>query len=145
MSPIRNTNIYRVCHYEWHCTTVPHFMSLFIENGCLLSFIVAGSVLHYIWIVGTLKVIEKMLESTIIFTCPVVQNLDFPQCWPKRRQLFHVSIKWQIIIGPNLHGKALGNLYERWWLPWRRYYCNLEECLFLTISFQMYQRWQMAI
>ena len=34
---------YRVCHNEWQCSTVP-VLSLSLENGCPLSFIVAGSV-----------------------------------------------------------------------------------------------------
>ena len=35
---------YRVCHNEWQGSTVPPFILLSLENGCLLSFIVAVSV-----------------------------------------------------------------------------------------------------
>ena len=31
---------YRACHHERQCITVPHLISLFWENGCLLPFIV---------------------------------------------------------------------------------------------------------
>ena len=34
-----------VCNNEWQCSTVLPFISIFLENDCLLPFIVAGSVI----------------------------------------------------------------------------------------------------
>ena len=37
------TKSYRASHNEWQCATVPHQASFYLENGCSLSFVVAGS------------------------------------------------------------------------------------------------------
>ena len=68
---------YRSCHSEWHCATVSLFISLFINNSCILPFIVAGTVIRAyktLW-----KIREEWLPSWTWFyeltdQCKYVKN-----------------------------------------------------------------------
>ena len=65
---------------EWQCATVLHFISLYLENGCALPFIVAGSVFISVYDGLTCYVVKDVDTRKEVFVWGSLGNETQKEC-----------------------------------------------------------------